>query len=122
LSAINQLFFCAVILQAVVLGVTAILAVPCGAAEIAGRATVIDGDTIEIHGQHIRLFGVDAPESGQTCEADGKEYRCGKDAAFALADKIGRQTVKCEDHGRDRYGREVTLEKWSRIGVSFSAN
>lgn len=31
-------------------------------ADIAGTASVIDGDTIQIHGQRIRLHGIDAPE------------------------------------------------------------
>lgn len=75
-----------------------------------GVASVIDGDTLEIHGQRIRLFGVDAPESGQRClNGGGQLYRCGKDSAFALSGLIGESTVKCEarDSGKDRYGRMV---------------
>ena len=40
--------------------------------DIAGRASVIDGDTLEIRGQRIRLWGVDAPEGQQRCLKDRK--------------------------------------------------
>ena len=45
------------------------------AQELVGTATVIDGDTIDIHGQRIRFHGIDAPESNQMCEAGGVSYR-----------------------------------------------
>lgn len=53
--------------------------VASGAENIAGRASVVDGDTIEIHGTRVRLWGVDAPESDQLCRGDDSEdYRCGQ--------------------------------------------
>ena len=76
-------------------------------ADVAGVASVIDGDTIEVRGQRIRLHGIDAPESRQLCRLDGKPWQCGKDAANALADKIARRPVTCEDLGRDRYKRII---------------
>jgi endonuclease YncB( thermonuclease family) len=60
------------------------------ASELTGRASVIDGDTIEIRGERIRLHAIDAPESGQWClDGVGKRYRCGQRAAFVLDDRIG---------------------------------
>jgi endonuclease YncB( thermonuclease family) len=85
-----------------------VLASPAMAQTIEGRASVIDGDTIEIHGERIRLNGVDAPESWQRCVADGKEYRCGKDAAFALDEWLAAsRPTRCGFVERDRYGRMV---------------
>ncbi|MBZ6075292.1 thermonuclease family protein [Microvirga puerhi] len=78
------------------------------AQDLARQATVIDGDTIEIHGQRIRLNGIDAPESRQACPGrNRKEYRYGQKAAVALADEIGRATVTCRQTDTDRYARIV---------------
>jgi endonuclease YncB( thermonuclease family) len=94
-----------------------LLAAPAHALDrrpIIGQASVIDGDTIEIHGKRIRFHGIDAPESRQLCnDAAGKPYRCGQRAALALSDKIGRGTVSCEPRDKDRYGRIVAV---CRIG------
>ena len=76
-------------------------------ADVTGTASVIDGDTIEVHGQRIRLHGIDTPEHQQLCRRDGEPWQCGKDAAKALADKIARRPVTCEDLGRDRYDRII---------------
>jgi len=56
------------------------------ALSIMGVASVIDGDTIEIHGTRIRLHGIDAPESRQVCmRPTGEEWRCGQQASLALS-------------------------------------
>lgn len=79
------------------------------AAEFSGRASVIDGDTIDIAGQRIRFNGIDAPESRQSCEdSSGSPYRCGKDAAFALDQFLAAsRPTRCEQVGKDRYKRIV---------------
>lgn len=87
-----------------------LLATPALAEPIIGRASVIDGDTLDVRGTRIRLHGVDAPEAAQTCkDADGKDYRCGQVAALALADHIGKRIVTCDPRETDRYGRVVAV-------------
>ena len=75
--------------------------------DLSGRARVIDGDTIEIGAVRVRLHGVDAPESAQSCLAGGERWPCGQRATRALAGQIGGRTVACSERARDRYGRIV---------------
>ena len=53
------------------LALLALMDAPAALADTTGRASVIDGDTIEIRGERIRLNAIDAPESAQLCEAAG---------------------------------------------------
>lgn len=93
--------------------------VPDVGGSIAGRASVIDGDTVDIRGTRIRFYGIDAPESRQNCRDQvGSQYACGRRAAFALSDKIGRQNLSCEVLDRDRYGRSVATCTLGSIDVN----
>lgn len=78
------------------------------AADFVGQASVIDGDTLDIHGIRIRLWGIDAPESNQLCRgADSNLYRCGAKAANELDIFIARRPVSCSSVSADQYGRTV---------------
>lgn len=86
----------------------AVSAGPLHAEEIVGRASVIDGGTIDVHGTRIRLFAIDAIESHQSCTTfTGQRWPCGRKSALALADMIGARPVTCVPLDRDRYGRIV---------------
>jgi|GEM_PF-2112141 len=96
-----------------------------------GQASVIDGDTLEIHGTRIRLWGVDAPESTQLCRGeDSLQYRCGSKAANDLDAYIARRPVNCVPlsldrtaHGRDLFSRGggsrgMACAQWSRARLA----
>jgi len=78
------------------------------AAELVGRATVTDGDTLTVAKQRIRLWGIDAPESAQQCTGkEGRTWPCGRRSAAALDGYLLEKTVRCQPKDTDRYGRVV---------------
>jgi endonuclease YncB( thermonuclease family) len=77
------------------------------AGNLSGNASVIDGDTIEIRGERIRILDIDAPELGQLCFSrdNGIRWPCGQLAAHALAGWLDHYPVTCETKGTDILGR-----------------
>jgi len=75
--------------------------------DLYGVPRVVDGDTLVIDGKRIRVHGIDAPESNQTCQSVAGLWNCGADATQALKHLIKGQTVRCLSQDIDRYGRIV---------------
>lgn len=73
--------------------------------EKVGIARVIDGDSLSLGGEQIRLLGIDAPEMRQYCTLEGAKWGCGKASAKALRQFIGGRAVKCEGDDYDKHSR-----------------
>jgi endonuclease YncB( thermonuclease family) len=72
--------------------------------------SVVDGDTLVIGAEHVRLHGIDAPERDQVCRrADGSDYDCGHMAAAQLRREIADHVPACAGLYRDRYQREIAI-------------
>jgi endonuclease YncB( thermonuclease family) len=98
------------------------------ASTISGRAIIVDGDTIDVRGERIRILDIDAPESDQPCRrSDGNAVQCGQLASRALTQLIGAYQVTCDVFRHDRYGRwlgrcsvaEQDIARWlARMGLA----
>ena len=84
--------------------------------EIKGYAKIIDGDTIKINSNKIRLHGIDAPETKQKCKKERLksfffsldiDYPCGKISTNNLIRKVNNQIIKCYIKDIDRYKRFI---------------
>jgi endonuclease YncB( thermonuclease family) len=96
----------AIVALAAVAGIVSAQQVP----PIVGTTFVIDGDTIDVAGVRIRIYGIDAPESDQLCRDDkDRPYRCGSLATDALIEETGTAQVTCQRQDTDKYGRTVAI-------------
>ena len=74
---------------------------------IYGKAKIIDGDTIHIGNNKIRLHAIDAPETKQRCTKNGKKWNCGLESTRFLKNLIGNDEIECKTKGQDRYKRYI---------------
>lgn len=80
------------------------------AQSIVGQPTVIDGDTLVVNDQRIRLWGIDAPEAQQSCVGNSGKFQCGTEATRYLQALVaGGGPATCTIKGFDRYKRAVAI-------------
>lgn len=102
---------------------------------LTGPALVIDGDTIIVAGERLRLHGIDAPELEQTFWYRGRQLACGAMAMAALQtltvgveltcriaeyDMYGRLIAKCFSPDGVDIGRRLVLAGWALAYRQFS--
>ena len=70
-----------------------------------GVPVIVDGDSLMLDGEKIRLKGIDAPELDQICGSPEVTYQCGREAKNHLRGLIGTSKVTCQGWQRDKYQR-----------------
>lgn len=80
---------------------------PAPSARFTARVGVVDGDTLSMGSERLRIHGIDAPEMAQTCERPGGRYACGEAARTAMAGILGRGVVACQHLDTDQYRRRI---------------
>lgn len=81
-----------------------------------GMPQIIDGDTIDLNGVRIRLWGIDAFEAAQTCG----QFACGNKATQEIAEIISNSKsmkVICIQKDTDRNGRIVAICRIDGIDI-----
>ena len=85
---------------------------------IYGKAKIIDGDTIHIGNNKIRLHAIDAPETKQKCSKNGKKWSCGLESTRFLKNLIGNEKIQCDTNGQDKYKRFIGVCYKNNININ----
>jgi endonuclease YncB( thermonuclease family) len=76
-------------------------------ARFTAQVGVVDGDTLAMGAERLRIHGIDAPEMAQPCERHGRPYACGEAARDAMAAILGNGRLACEQLDTDQYRRRI---------------
>lgn len=79
---------------------------------------VIDGNTFELNGTKIRLYGIDAFEKQQKCYKHGEYADCGILATDYLSFLLTGKNISCNKKSLDKYGRNVSICTVDGIDIS----
>lgn len=85
---------------------------------LAGRFVAVDGDTLLLDGERLRLEGIDAPELDQACNLGEHAVPCGKAARQRLALWAEDGAFSCSGSERDRYDRLLVRCKVGEADVN----
>ncbi len=87
---------------------------------VSGRATVIDGATLEVRGVRILIAGIEAPADDHVCaRTDDNRWRCGPRTITALDELLEESIVTCAGTGRDPLGRLIAACSVGPIDLSL---
>ena len=94
---------------------------------IKGKVKVIDGDTVKIKNNKIRLSGIDAPELNQLCSkvflslsfiSFYKKYYCGKISTEKLKRLLKNGIILCKVENIDRYKRKLATCYKNKLNIN----
>lgn len=93
----------------ILISIVLFAALPANAFEVTGKASIIDGDTIDVNGQRIRLHGIDAAETGQRCVNSSRKIVRPSDIAIERLTELTKTEVTCKGSEYDPYGRLIAI-------------
>lgn len=87
---------------------------------LSGFAKVIDGDTIIINKNRIRLNYIDAPEVKQKClDKNYFEYKCGETSTSFLKKLVEGKNLQCSFEKKDIYNRYLAVCEFDDVNVNY---
>ena len=113
--------FCEALLAAIIFGLLSAAALTFSGNEVRslpGNVRVIDGDSLRIGKEEIRLWGIDAPELKQECRNQQGTFACGREAQKQLRKRTADAELVCNGLGRDQYDRLLAVCRAGKTDIN----